>query len=68
MQKMRILQKNGTFIYQEWSYNPEENPDAKEKALQVLANSGIMNASIYEIALLCFWYSTPDKKINCMRY
>lgn len=68
MKKMRILDRSGMFINMEWDYKPENNPEAYKKALAKLEKSNIKNAKIYEVAPICFWYSTPEKRINVETY
>lgn len=51
----------------EWSYKPEENPEALKKAEQRLNDLGI-EGNVYEVAPVCFWYSTKDRKINVETY
>ena len=68
MQKIRVFNRFGVSQYVAWSYSPEENPDAKEKAYEKLSELNIENAIVYEVAPEVFWYSLPDKKINCSLY
>jgi len=68
MEKIRILNRFGIWETKEWSYNPEENLNAKEKAYQKLKELGIQNAIVYEVAPEVFWYSTSEQKINCGGY
>lgn len=68
MKKMRILDRSGMFINMEWDYKPENNPEALQKALKKLEALGIKDAIVYEVAPICFWYSTPEKRINVETY
>ena len=68
MKKMRILDRSGMFINMEWDYKPENNPEAYKKALAKLEKLNIKNAKIYEVAPICFWYNTPEKRINVETY
>ena len=65
---MRIFNRFGLAEYIEWSYNPEENLNAKEKAYVKLVELGIENAVVYEVAPVAFWYRLNDGSINCSIY
>lgn len=68
MEKIRILNRFGLSELKEWSYNPEENIEAKEKAYNKLKEMGIEDAIVYEVAPEVFWYSIPNEKVNCMSW
>jgi hypothetical protein len=68
METMRILNRFGLWEFMEWDFNPDKNLDAKQKATSKLFILGITNATITEVAPLCFWYSVPEEKINCGSY
>ena len=65
---MRILDRSGIFINMEWDYNPKNNPEALQKALKKLKTLDIKDAIVYEVAPICFWYSTLEKRINGESY
>jgi len=68
VKKMRILDRSGMFINMEWDYNPKNNLEALQKALKKLKALDIKDAIVYEVAPVCFWYSTPEKSINVESY
>lgn len=68
MKTIRMMTRQGIAVYMQWSYEPKENPEALERANKKLAELGIDNAEVYEVAPECFWYSTPMKSINCSVY
>jgi hypothetical protein len=67
MKKQFILNQQGKFELMEWDFNPDKNQKAKEKAENSLKAKNIIG-KIYEVAPLCFWYSTKEKEINCGLY
>ena len=68
MKTMRIYNQYGGWEFMKWSYNPDENPEAKEKAYKKLTELGIDNATVYEVAPIVFWYSLPDNPMNVSEY
>lgn len=68
MNKIRILNRTGMYSYMEWDYSPENNATATKRAYAKLATEKITDAKVWEVSPEVFWYSTPDKKVNCLLY
>ena len=63
-----MLDRSGVIVRMKWSFDPTINVIAHKAALKTLKADGVENATIYSVAPLCFWYSTPEDERNVSRY
>ena len=63
-----ILDRSGAFIKMDWDYDPAINEKARDAAVKRLNSLGINDYKLIEVAPVCFWYSTPEEKLNVGKY